>query len=150
MTENRHPRLIILGAAGRDFHDFNVYWKNRPDVEVVCFTATQIPDIDGRTYPPELSGARYPDGIPTSVIITTDEGQTLDSGLVMYPAGHARNETADLAGILEHKFNLLGSIASDTPADLIARYRNLGAKSADDIKNINTFDLTLRDDFEDA
>jgi predicted GTPase len=64
MTEKRNPRVIILGAAGRDFHDFNVYWRHRPDVEVVCFTATQIPDIDGRTYPPELSGARYPDGIP--------------------------------------------------------------------------------------
>jgi len=52
-----------MGAAGRDFHDFNVYWKNRDDVEVVGFTATQIPNIEGRVYPPELSGSRYPDGI---------------------------------------------------------------------------------------
>lgn len=57
-------RMIILGAAGRDFHDFNVYWRNRDDCEVVCFTAAQIPDIDGRTYPPELAGPRYPGGIP--------------------------------------------------------------------------------------
>ena len=57
-------KVIILGAAGRDFHDFNVYWKHRTDVEVVCFTATQIPDIDGRVYPAELAGPRYPDGIP--------------------------------------------------------------------------------------
>ena len=57
-------KVIILGAAGRDFHDFNVYWKQRIDVEVVCFTATQIPDIDGRVYPPELAGPRYPKGIP--------------------------------------------------------------------------------------
>ena len=57
-------RLIIMGAAGRDFHDFNVYWKHRDDVEVICFTATQIPDIDGRRYPAELCGSRYPDGIP--------------------------------------------------------------------------------------
>jgi predicted GTPase len=57
-------RLILLGAAGRDFHDFNVYWKQRSDVQVVCFTATQIPNIDGRVYPPELAGPRYPDGIP--------------------------------------------------------------------------------------
>jgi predicted GTPase len=64
MTENARTRTIILGAAGRDFHDFNVYWKHRPDAEIVCFTATQIPDIDGRVYPPELSGERYPDGIP--------------------------------------------------------------------------------------
>jgi predicted GTPase len=57
-------KVIILGAAGRDFHDFNVHWKHRDDVEIVCFTATQIPDIEGRTYPPELAGPRYPGGIP--------------------------------------------------------------------------------------
>ncbi len=57
-------RVIIMGAAGRDFHDFNVHWRDRDDVRVVCFTATQIPNIDGRTYPPELAGPKYPDGIP--------------------------------------------------------------------------------------
>ncbi len=57
-------KVIIMGAAGRDFHDFNVYWRDNPNYEVVCFTATQIPDIDGRTYPPELSGPRYREGIP--------------------------------------------------------------------------------------
>lgn len=57
-------RVIIMGAAGRDFHDFNVYWKHQADVRVVCFTAAQIPNIDGRVYPPELAGARYPGGIP--------------------------------------------------------------------------------------
>ncbi|MDD5630331.1 MAG: GTPase, partial [Elusimicrobia bacterium] len=56
--------LIIMGAAGRDFHDFNVYWKNRPDYHVVAFTATQIPDIAGRMYPKELAGPNYPKGIP--------------------------------------------------------------------------------------
>ncbi|MCH7702345.1 MAG: GTPase [Planctomycetes bacterium] len=64
MADNRKIRVIIMGAAGRDFHDFNVYWKNRPEVEVVCFTAAQIPDIAGRVYPPELAGERYPTGIP--------------------------------------------------------------------------------------
>jgi predicted GTPase len=57
-------RTIIMGAAGRDFHNFNVWWKHQPDVEVVCFTATQIPDIDGRVYPPMLAGPQYPQGIP--------------------------------------------------------------------------------------
>lgn len=57
-------KLIILGAAGRDFHDFNVYWKHREDVEVCAFTAAQIPDIEGRRYPPALAGPRYPNGIP--------------------------------------------------------------------------------------
>ena len=57
-------RVVIAGAAGRDFHNFNVVFRDREDVEVVAFTATQIPDIEGRVYPPELAGARYPSGIP--------------------------------------------------------------------------------------
>ena len=57
-------RVLILGAAGRDFHDFNVCFRERPDVRVVGFTAAQIPDIVGRRYPPALSGPHYPEGIP--------------------------------------------------------------------------------------
>jgi len=57
-------RVIIMGAAGRDFHNFNVYFRDNPGYEVVAFTATQIPDIEGRTYPPELAGSLYPEGIP--------------------------------------------------------------------------------------
>jgi len=57
-------KVIIMGAAGRDFHNFNVFFKNNPNYEVVAFTATQIPDIEGRIYPPELAGPNYPDGIP--------------------------------------------------------------------------------------
>ena len=57
-------KVIIVGAAGRDFHDFNTFWRNDPRYEVVAFTAAQIPDIDGRTYPAELCGERYPKGIP--------------------------------------------------------------------------------------
>jgi len=53
-----------MGAAGRDFHNFNVYFRNNSNYEVVAFTATQIPDIAGRNYPPELSGPLYPEGIP--------------------------------------------------------------------------------------
>jgi len=56
-------RIIIMGAAGRDFHNFNVYFRDNPDYEVVAFTATQIPNIEGRRYPPELAGSLYPDGI---------------------------------------------------------------------------------------
>ena len=55
---------MILGAAGRDFHDFNVVFRADPSVEVVAFTATQIPNIAGRVYPPVLAGPNYPDGIP--------------------------------------------------------------------------------------
>jgi len=57
-------RVLILGAAGRDFHNFNVWFRNNPDYHVVAFTATQIPDIAGRRYPPELAGHFYPEGIP--------------------------------------------------------------------------------------
>ncbi|HXK23595.1 MAG TPA: GTP-binding protein [Myxococcota bacterium] len=57
-------RILILGAAGRDFHDFNVVHRDDPSVEVVAFTATQIPGISGRRYPPELAGPLYPHGIP--------------------------------------------------------------------------------------
>ena len=57
-------RVVIMGAAGRDFHNFNVHFRNNPDYEVVAFTATQIPGIEGRIYPPELAGAGYPKGIP--------------------------------------------------------------------------------------
>ena len=57
-------RLIVMGAAGRDFHNFNVCYRDNPQYEVVAFTAFQIPGIAGRTYPPELAGAGYPHGIP--------------------------------------------------------------------------------------
>jgi predicted GTPase len=57
-------KVIIVGAAGRDFHDFNVFWKKDPRYRVVAFTAAQIPDIDNRVYPRPLAGPRYPRGIP--------------------------------------------------------------------------------------
>jgi len=56
--------LVIIGAAGRDFHNFNTRYRDDESSNVVAFTATQIPDIEGRRYPPELTGPRYPDGIP--------------------------------------------------------------------------------------
>ena len=57
-------KVLILGAAGRDFHNFNVVFRNNLDYQVVAFTATQIPDIAGRHYPPQLAGRLYPEGIP--------------------------------------------------------------------------------------
>jgi len=70
-------RIVIAGAAGRDFHNFNVAFRDADDVEVVAFTATQIPDIEGRVYPPELAGGRYPDGIP---IVAEDDLDELAAG----------------------------------------------------------------------
>jgi predicted GTPase len=57
-------KVVIMGAAGRDFHNFNTYFRDNEAFQVVAFTATQIPDIEGRTYPVALAGALYPDGIP--------------------------------------------------------------------------------------
>ncbi|MEM1742601.1 MAG: GTPase, partial [Nitrososphaerota archaeon] len=57
-------RVIIMGAAGRDFHNFNVYFRDNDYYQVVAFTAAQIPGISGRIYPPELAGRNYPEGIP--------------------------------------------------------------------------------------
>ncbi|MDF1545338.1 MAG: cyclic 2,3-diphosphoglycerate synthase [bacterium] len=63
MAKNK-KKIIIMGAAGRDFHNFNVLYRDNADVDVVAFTATQIPDIDGRKYPAKLAGKLYPKGIP--------------------------------------------------------------------------------------
>ncbi|MEJ2084563.1 MAG: cyclic 2,3-diphosphoglycerate synthase [Acidobacteriota bacterium] len=57
-------RVVIMGAAGRDFHNFNCLFRDSSEHEVVAFTATQIPDIEGRVYPPELAGSMYPQGVP--------------------------------------------------------------------------------------
>lgn len=64
MTSVPRKRVIIMGAAGRDFHNFNVLFRDDPAIEVTAFTAAQIPGIDGRIYPPALAGAFYPAGIP--------------------------------------------------------------------------------------
>jgi len=64
MQSDTRTRVIIMGAAGRDFHNFNVVFRNDPLTRVVAFTAAQIPDIADRTYPPALSGPLYPNGIP--------------------------------------------------------------------------------------
>ena len=57
-------RVLIMGAAGRDFHNFNVFYRDNTDYQVVGFTAAQIPDIDGRVYPSSLAGDLYPEGLP--------------------------------------------------------------------------------------
>jgi predicted GTPase len=66
-------RVIIMGAAGRDFHNFNTYFRDNPDYRVVAFTATQIPDIEGRKYPSALAGKLYPKGIPIEAEAELDD-----------------------------------------------------------------------------
>src|SRR4030067_3403828 len=58
------PKVLIMGAAGRDFHNFNVFFRSNPHFKVLALTATQIPNIDGRRYPAKLAGRLYPKGIP--------------------------------------------------------------------------------------
>ena len=80
-------RVVILGAAGRDFHDFNILYRDDPTVEVVAFTAAQIPDIDGRTYPPALAGGLYPRGIrivDESALEDLVAGERVDTVVLAY------------------------------------------------------------------
>jgi len=90
--------------------------------------------------------AGYPDGIPTSMAITDDAGEVHDSGLVMYPGGHARNTTANLKAILAHKFASLATLSLSMPSpigatSLISRFTGIGKKSSSDIAQIHNFPL---------
>jgi len=86
--ENMTPiRTLIMGAAGRDFHNFNVAFRNDPAYNIVAFTATQIPDIEGRTYPAELAGHQYPSGIPIypeSDLVTLIQEKNIDQVIFAY------------------------------------------------------------------
>jgi predicted GTPase len=80
-------RILIMGAAGRDFHNFNVFFRDNKDYEVVAFTATQIPNIDGRRYPPELAGKLYPNGIniyPESDLVKLIKEMKVDQVVFAY------------------------------------------------------------------
>ncbi|MAV55710.1 MAG: hypothetical protein CMJ28_07125 [Phycisphaerae bacterium] len=91
---------------------------------------------------------RYPDGIPTSMEITTQDGQTFDSGLVMYPSGHARNTTANLEGILGEKMRRMGEIALAEPAPVVDRFRNIGELCASSLADLHSFDILDRGPYE--
>eukprot|EP01155_Anaeramoeba_flamelloides_P029263 Anaeramoba_flamelloidesa84962_21355.p1 GENE.a84962_21355~~a84962_21355.p1 ORF type:complete len:446 (+),score=120.15 a84962_21355:102-1439(+) len=71
MTDRK--KVLIIGAAGRDFHNFNCVFRDKEQFEVICFTAQQIPKIEGRTYPPSLAGKLYPEGIPIFPEIKLEE-----------------------------------------------------------------------------
>jgi 2-methylcitrate dehydratase len=94
---------------------------------------------------------KYPDGIPTSLVIEDVDGNSFDSGLVMYPAGHARNATADLQDILRHKFQLLGSLAlpEGHPVEgLVTRLEHLPAMSAEELGKLHDFEVAHRPGYE--
>eukprot|EP01006_Ploeotia_vitrea_P037693 TRINITY_DN66159_c6_g5_i1.p1 TRINITY_DN66159_c6_g5~~TRINITY_DN66159_c6_g5_i1.p1 ORF type:complete len:526 (-),score=308.89 TRINITY_DN66159_c6_g5_i1:68-1645(-) len=89
---------------------------------------------------------RYPDGIPTSVVVTDKDGNQYDSGLVMYPSGHARNTTCDLEGILRNKFAILGRLAVKDVDQLLKQLSDLESKSVDDIKAIYNCEIVPADE----
>jgi len=94
---------------------------------------------------------RYPDGIPTSLIITMTDGKTFDSGLVMYPAGHARNTTANLKDILRAKSRLLGALAmrdTGTIDKVVERFNTLATLSSKDLASLYDFTIETRDGYE--
>lgn len=95
--------------------------------------------------------SKYPEGIPTSMQIELSEGQPLDSGLVMFPAGHARNTDADLNGILQHKFRMLGALAmtdEHDPGEIAERVSGIEQMSAEDLMGIYGFELAARAGYE--
>jgi len=109
-------RVIIMGAAGRDFHNFNTYYRHNPDKKVVAFTAAQIPDISDRKYPPELAGEEYPQGIP---IFPEEDLQKLIKRFSVDEVNFAYSDVSYVE--LMHK----GAMANSAGADFIL----LGPKS---------------------
>ena len=91
--------------------------------------------------------ANYPDGIPTSVVITDRNGSKFDSGLVMYPGGHARNTTADLASILEHKFHLLGSLANKD-SNFVETLQSIEKLDGNQMRSVYDFKIELVNGYE--
>jgi predicted GTPase len=109
-------RTLIMGAAGRDFHNFNVYFRDNRDYQVVAFTATQIPNIEGRRYPAALAGSLYPEGIP---IYSESELKKLITSLMVDQVVFAYSDV-DYAYVM-HKAALVNEAGAD--------FRIMGLKS---------------------
>ncbi len=122
-------------------HDFDKAAINHPVTRALMAKMTF--EWGGPEY-----DSKYPDGIPTSIIITDEQGQSHDSGLVMYPAGHARNTTADVKDILGHKWKMLAAFAVAQPEVIVKRLSGLESKSAPDVASLYDFDLVQRGRFE--
>jgi len=86
---------------------------------------------------------RYPDGIPTSVVITTETGTELDSGLIMYPSGHARNTTSNLENILLNKFSTLAKLAVTDVDGCLKQLSGVGSKTSDEMDKIYNFQINF-------
>ena len=116
-------RILIMGAAGRDFHNFNVYFRDNEAYEVVAFTATQIPGIGGRRYPAELAGRLYPEGIP---IYDEVELDTLihqhNIEQVIFAYSDVKHE------YVMHKASQVLAAGADYRQACLVRYRGFGRK----------------------
>lgn len=113
-------------------------------------TRSLMERIDFRHGGPDYD-AKYPDGIPTSLEVELNSGAVFDSGFVMYPAGHARNTTADLGDILAHKWSMLGAIAVPDGADcggLVDRLENIEALSAAEMQDVYNVEMASRPGYE--
>lgn len=122
-------------------HDFDTHALHHPVTRSLMEKMTFEhggPDYD----------AKYPDGIPTSIVMTNNADRSFDSGLVMYPGGHARNTTADLKGILAHKWEQMGKLAADKPAKMLKALSNIADKSARDVADMYNFTIANRGRFE--
>ena len=117
--QERRTRIVIMGAAGRDFHNFNMVYRDDPSTEVVAFTAAQIPEIAGRYYPAALAGHSYPDGIPI-VEETRLEALCKDRGIdvVVFAYSDVTHDRvmhmASVALASGSDFVLLGPVGPDT------------------------------------
>ena len=121
MPEHDAQRVVIMGAAGRDFHNFQTVYRDDPRVEVVAFTATQIPGIDDRTYPVELAGPLYPNGIPIvpeSRLVDLIKERDVDTVVFAY-SDIAHEDVMHKASIVlaaGANFELLGADATMIPS----------------------------------
>ncbi len=131
-------KVIIMGAAGRDFHNFNTFFRNNEQYEVVAFTATQIPNIDGRKYPPELAGKLYPKGIdiyPESELAGLIQKFTVDEVVFSYsdvPYNYVMSRSA-LVNAAGADFKVLGPrhtmLKSSKPIIAVCAVRTGSGKS---------------------
>ena len=147
-------RKALELAAGKDEHGMpetqECWWKALMlspydyDREAIFNSVTRsLMEKISFEHGGEEYDTNYPDGIPTSMVITDSEGKEFDSGFVMYPAGHARNSTANLQTLLKHKFFMLGSLAVDDAIALIERF-NLMEKGSDELAVLYDFEIQQR------
>jgi predicted GTPase len=143
-------RTLIMGAAGRDFHNFNTFYRDNPKYEVVAFTATQIPNIEGRKYPAALAGEYYPEGIPIhpeSELVDLIRNENIDQVLFAYsdvPYEYVMHKAA-LVNATGADFRLMGTkntqIKSTKPVVAVCAVRTGSGKS----QTTRRVSLILRD-----